>query len=277
MRKLFLIGAAALLAAGAATAADAAPDNSEQPSEIWPDLRETLYGDRPVVDGAGIVTLDAPYRAHDPAVVPIEIRVAPPEGRRVAGLTLIVDENPAPVAATFALHEAMGGAVALTTRVRVNAYSNVRAVAELDDGTLMQSARFVKATGGCAAPASKDMAAALAALGKMKVRRFDGGASGPQSHAPGRREAQVMIRHPNNSGFQLDQVTQLYIPAYFIHRIEVAQHGAPIFTMTGGISLSEDPAIRFEYMDDGSGELAVSAEDTDGGVFEGVFAAESGS
>lgn len=265
MRSFTTLAAALLFAASAATAA---PENGEQPSEIWPDLRETLYGDKPVADGAAVVALEAPYRAHDPAVVPIELRVTPPAGRRVTGLTLIVDENPAPVAAEFSFAEAMGETIELSTRVRVNAYSNVRAVAELDDGSLMQTARFVKATGGCAAPASKDMEAALAALGKMKVRHFDG----PQSRAPGRSEAQVMIRHPNNSGFQVDQVTQLYIPAYFIHRIEVSQHGAPIFTMTGGISLSEDPSIRFAYEDDGSGELAVSASDTDGGVFEGVFA-----
>ena len=268
MRMTALIAVAALFAASAA-ADDRS--NDEQPSEIWTELRETLYGETPVADGAGVISLDAPYRAHDPAVVPIEIRVDPPAGRRVAGLTLIVDANPAPVAAEFAFHEPMSEAVAISTRVRVNAYSNIRAVVELDDGELMQTARFVKATGGCAAPASKDMDAALAALGRMKVRRFPM-SEAPSSAAPDLREAQVMIRHPNNSGFQVDQITQLYIPAFFVHRIEVSQAGHPVFTMTGGISLSEDPSIRFAYRDDGSETLTVSAADTDGGVFEGVFA-----
>lgn len=266
---------AALFLAGAAAAQDkpAAQDNPEKPSALWGELKSAFFGDRDIADGAGIVSLDAPYRAEDPALVPIAIRIAPPEGRRVAGMTLIVDENPAPLAAEFTFYRGLGEDIALSTRVRVNAYSNVRAVAEMDDGSLYQSARFVKATGGCAAPASKDAAAAMASLGKMKLRRYDG----PQSLPEGRREAQLMIRHPNNSGFQLDQITQLYVPAWFVDRIEVARGGEPLFTVEGGISLSEDPSIRFEYMGEPADEISVSAGDTEGGDYRATFPATDGS
>ncbi|MEM7524922.1 MAG: quinoprotein dehydrogenase-associated SoxYZ-like carrier [Pseudomonadota bacterium] len=190
----------------------------------------------------------------------------------LTGLTLIVDENPAPVAAVFAIHEGGDDVVDISTRVRVNAYSNVRVIAEMDDGSLYQTARFVKATGGCAAPASKDAAAALAAIGKMRLRRFEASALASE-----RREAQVMIRHPNNSGFQVDQITQLYIPAFFIDHVEVRQGDTPLFTVDGGISLSEDPSIRFSYVPNGATEFAVHASDTEGGEYSRSFPVAEGS
>ena len=46
----------------------------------------------------------------------------------------------------------------LSTRVRVDSYTNVHAVAELSDGQLYAAQRFVKAAGGCSAPAAKQEA-----------------------------------------------------------------------------------------------------------------------
>ena len=45
---------------------------------------------------------------------------------------------------------------AISTRVRVNSYTNVHAVAELSDGKLYVVKTYVKASGGCSAPAVKD-------------------------------------------------------------------------------------------------------------------------
>jgi sulfur-oxidizing protein SoxY len=50
----------------------------------------------------------------------------------------------------------------------------------------------------------------------------DGSANAP-------REAQVMIRHPNNSGLQRDQVSLLYIPANFVDELHVWQGDALLF------------------------------------------------
>ena len=127
--------------------------------------------------------------------------------------------------------------------------------------------RYVRAAGGCSAPASKDAAAALEALGQMKMRWFDDDA--PASGQ--RREAQVMLRHPNYSGLQRDQITLLYIPPHFVDTLEVRQGDEVLFSMTGGISISEDPTFRFAYTDAGSGELSVVATDTEGRRFEGAF------
>ena len=76
-----------------------------------------------------------------------------------------------------------------------------------------------------------------------------------------------MIRHPNYSGLQMNQLTRLYIPAKFVDHIAVRQGGELVFEMEGGISLSEDPVIGFDYKANGA-PLRVRARDTDGRAFE---------
>ena len=90
-----------------------------------------------------------------------------------------------------------------------------------------------------------------------------------------RSEAQIMIRHPNYSGLQRDQITQLFIGAHFIDTIEVFQGDAPLWSMTGGISISENPVFRFTYEDNGATGLRVRATDTEGNVFEQVLPKEA--
>src|SRR6516165_9492649 len=113
-----------------------------------------------------------------------------------AGPTVLPEEaadDPAPVAATFTLGP-HAGTSSLSTRVRVDSYTNVHAVAELSDGKLYGVAAFVKASGGCSAPAAKNADEAQANLGQMKLRQFARAGDAP---AGGMREAQIMIRHPN--------------------------------------------------------------------------------
>ena len=82
---------------------------------------------------------------------------------------LMVDDNPSPVAAVFHFGPAADPHV-LKTRVRVEQYTQIHAVAETEDGRLFSTVRFVKAAGGCAAPSTKDPKVAMSRLGRMKVR-----------------------------------------------------------------------------------------------------------
>eukprot|EP01026_Neomeris_dumetosa_P050286 TRINITY_DN4406_c2_g1_i1.p2 TRINITY_DN4406_c2_g1~~TRINITY_DN4406_c2_g1_i1.p2 ORF type:complete len:148 (-),score=19.24 TRINITY_DN4406_c2_g1_i1:81-524(-) len=103
--------------------------NAEQPSEAWELIRDELYGTRAVADAGARISLETPYRAHDAAVVPVAISLSPEAGDTIEKMVLVVDENPMPVAAEFEFGPGMGRQVALSTRVRVNAYSNVRVIA----------------------------------------------------------------------------------------------------------------------------------------------------
>ncbi len=153
----------------------------------------------------------------------------------------------------------------ISTRVRVNNYTDVHAVAELSDGKLYVTKTFVKASGGCSAPAAKNLDEAKARLGQMRFRQFARPGEGPTS---GAREAQIMIGHPNNSGLQMDQVTQLYVPAFFVNELRIWQDDSLVLAMEGGISISEDPNIRFTYVPNGAKRIRVEAKDTDGHVFQ---------
>ena len=258
--KTLLATALALLAC-AATAEDAGPQNPLVDGPTWEALRGDVLGEAVPADGAALFEVDAPYRADEAAIVPIAIRQTDPN-TRIDAATVVIDENPAPVAAEFAFGPAMSP-LDLEFRVRVNQYSNVRVIAEVEGAEFM-SGRFVKASGGCSAPATRDPEQALAGMGDMRVRSFDLPAAGDGS----RREAQIMVRHPNYSGLQRDQITQLFIPAHFIDELSVWQGDELLFSMTGGISISENPAFRFLYTDDGSADFRVRAHDTDGNVFE---------
>ena len=238
------------------------------PSEAtWNSIRGDLFGDRAIVEGSALIDLDAPQRAEDAALVPIDMRIhALGDAPAIKALTLIIDENPAPVAATFTLADSRH-LFDLSTRVRVNSYSFVRVVAEAEDGRLYMVRTFVKAAGGCSAPASKDPAEARANAGQMRFRSFA---------ELGRDEAQVQIRHPNNSGLQMDQVTRLFTPAWFVQQVTVSQGSQVLFSMEGGISISEDPTFRFSYRPTGE-TVDVLAKDTDGTVFRHSFPGRQGS
>ena len=260
--RLLHAAAVALLIAGPVCAADNVPNNPLTDSESWTELRGDIVGEAAIADGSAVFTVDAPYRANDAATVPIHIVQTDPSAM-IREAKVVIDENPAPVAGDFTFGDAMAP-LDFELRVRVNQYSNVRVIADTGEGLLMNG-RFVKASGGCSAPASKNPELALASMGEMKLKLF--GDTSAQMSTP-RREAQIMIRHPNYSGLQRDQITQLFIAAHFIDTIEVTQGDELLFRMEGGISISENPVFRFDYADNGSTTLHVRATDTEGNVFE---------
>jgi sulfur-oxidizing protein SoxY len=265
----FAVPAAVLLMLSAPVSAEQdVVKNPLKDEGSWIELREDIIGSTSPGTADGIIGLEAPYRAHDAATVPVRINQPSPNSPAVDRAYLIIDENPAPVAAEMTFGEAMHP-LDMELRVRVNQYSNVRVVAETENGPVM-AGRFVKASGGCSAPATKSPEIALSQMGLIRAKHFLRGIE----NSSNRREAQIMIRHPNYSGLQRDQITQLFISAHFVNFIEVKQGEETLFTVEGGISLSENPVIRFSYTDNGADALLVRAEDTDGNVWEQVIEKE---
>ena len=75
----------------------------------------------------------------------------------------------------------------------------------------------------------------------------------------------------------MNQVTQLYIPAFYVDRLQLWQDDSPVLKMEGGISISEDPNIRFTYISNGAKRFRAEAKDTDGHVFEHEWKIDSDS
>jgi sulfur-oxidizing protein SoxY len=256
--RLFGVAGLLLLGAPLALAAEA--------NDPWPGLVQDIFNNRPMNDGSDVIGIEMPIRAEDAAIVPVTLRtkLAPGDIRQVQSITLVIDQNPAPMAAKFQLGPD-AKVSEISTRVRVNNYTDVHAVAELSDGKLYMVKTYVKASGGCSAPAAKNADEAKGRLGQMRYRQFGKAGEGPAS---GAREVQIMIGHPNNSGLQMDQVTQLYVPAFFVNELRLWQDDSPVLTMEGGISISEDPNIRFTYVSNGAKHFRAEAKDTEGHVFQ---------
>lgn len=226
------------------------------------DLKEVLFGDRPIAENDGIILLEAPKRAQDAAIVPITVQALIPQTseRYIQAVHLVIDRNPAPVAAVFHFTVDSGTAT-IATRVRVDAYTNVRAIAELNDGSLHMAVRFVKAAGGCSAPGLKDKEKAFANLGRMKLKQPERVILGEPNNV------QLLISHPNFSGMQFDQISRNYIPAHFIQNVTVRYGDRMIMTVEGNISLSEDPSFHFSYVPTAEAEMSVEVTDSDGMKF----------
>src|SRR5437588_11144864 len=92
-----LLAVALALCVGAGALRAAAPE----PDDPWPDLARDIFKGRPLVDGAGLISIEMPYRAEDAAIVPVTLRTTLPAGdtRVVKTITLVIDQNPSPVAA----------------------------------------------------------------------------------------------------------------------------------------------------------------------------------
>ena len=256
MRRFVLI--AVLVALGAIGSARAEESDAEHQAR-WQDLRHTMFGDRKVEDGAGTITLDAPLRALDAALVPITIDLV--GTAKVKTVYLMIDENPSPLAGTFHFGPA-ADTRELRTRVRVDAYTLMHAVAETEDGRLFAAEKFVKAAGGCSAPSTKDQKLALERLGQMKLKAMGEPTAGA---------VQLLISHPNFNGMQMDQLTRNYTPARFIQNVKVTRGDALVFDLEADISLSEDPAITFGLRDKTPAPITVEVHDSANATFTQRF------
>ena len=236
----------------------------------WKNLKLSLFGDKKVVGSNTIIDIEAPFRAEDAAVVPISIKskISQSPKKYIKKIYLLIDKNPTPVAGIFTLSQKAGRAD-IETRVRLEEYTFVRAVAELNNGDLHMAHRYVRASGGCSAPAGKDQEAALARLGRMKLRTE----SGLKVGKPAR--AQVMVSHPNFSGMQMDQVTRLYVPARFVKKIEVFHSEEKLLTANLDFAISENPNIRFFFTPTGGDDLRAEVLDSKNMTFEKSLAVQN--
>jgi len=266
MTRELTLAMLAALAAGALQSAAAEEGDTDRAAR-WKQVQQAIFHSREIENAGGIISIDAPPRALDAALVPIELQIT---GKQpVKGVYVVIDDNPAPMAAHFVFgpdadpHD-------LQLRVRVNAYTNIHAVAETADGKLHAATKFVKAAGGCSAPAGADDAAALQDLGRMKLKLLG-------NFTPGKPlQAQLMIRHPNFNGMQMNQITRFYTPPRFIRTIDATYDGKQIFHVDTDISLSTDPVITFGFVPHEKGTMKVVAQDSDNARFDHSFEVPAG-
>jgi len=220
-------------------------------------LKQQYYPGKSIQESNNIIEIDAPYRAEDPALVPVKIisKIKQTKDRYIKKITVFVDKNPFPFVGEFELTPETGKAD-LAMRVRVNSYSYIRAVAEMNNGQLFMAKKFVKASGGCSAPIGADLDAAMKRLGKMKFRMDKDLKTGEPALT------QLLISHPNITGMQMDQVTRFVKKSHFVDQLKVTFDGKPVLKAKIDIAISADPNFRFYFVPNKSGVLKAEFSDT---------------
>ena len=223
----------------------------------WPTLKTAYFGDREIRENANdLLVIEAPKRAEDAAIVPVSVKslFSQTTDKYIKNIHIIIDNNPEPYSANFELSPTLGF-IDISTRMRIDQYTFVRAIAEMNDDSLHMVSRFVKASGGCSAPAGKDAAAALARLGKMQIRM--------RKPTIGQAvQAQVIISHPNYNGLQFDQKSRRYIDSHYVKKINISYNKQSLINVDTGISVSEDPSIRFTFIPTQAGILTAEITDS---------------
>lgn len=220
-------------------------------------LKNQYFSGKTIEESNSIIELDAPVRAEDPALVPLKINttVKQTPDNFIKKILVLVDNNPFPFVGEFDFTPQSGKAD-LAMRIRVNTYSYVRAIAEMNNGKLYMTKKFVKASGGCSAPVGADLDAAMQRLGKMKFRLDDG--IKPKEPTL----VQLLISHPNLSGMQMDQVSRFIKKSHFVKQMKVTFNDELILTAKTDIAISSDPNFRFYFVPETAGTLKAEISDT---------------
>ena len=240
-----------------------ASEAQQSNADIWATLlKPHHFPDAEIIEDASVIELSTPYRSEDAAFTPVRIKakMAQTPERYIETIHLFVDANPEPKVGTFTFTPAAGSAD-LALRIRIDRYTDVRAVAVLNTGEHHMATSYVKAQGGCAIPVAIDYKEAMSGLGKVQLRTLaaDGEADGDNGIA-----TQLRVRHPNFTGMQMDYKIYAVRPAHYVNSIRVLLNGEPVMSAETGISVSEDPSFRFFLGPQASGELSAEITDTKG-------------
>ncbi|MBI2994857.1 MAG: quinoprotein dehydrogenase-associated SoxYZ-like carrier [Gammaproteobacteria bacterium] len=259
-----LLMLAAVFGLAGPSAADVAPpDWRESASDkIWDEqLRPAAFADRAILEGTGqnVLELKAPFRAEDATVVPVSISTHTPQTDQsyIRRIHVYIDKNPLPLVGIFEFTPRSGRAD-LAIRVRVDDFSYVRAIAEMNTGELYMAKSFVRATGACSAPPPKSIDDSIANMGTMKIDTVgEVDLSKPAL-------LQLRIKHPNITGLQPMKIgSHVRPPAHFISELNVTYAGEPIMKATLTFSISMDPSFRFFFVPSSEGTITVEAIDTE--------------
>ena len=251
--QLFL-GAVALGLSSVSLAAD------QSEAGVWETfLKDKYFKDVTIIEDSTVIEMTTPYRAEDAAVTPVSIsaKIEQNPDLYIEKIYVVVDKNPDPLVGVFNLTPKMGKAD-LAMRIRINEYTNVRAIAALNTGEHHMVTNFVKASGGCSAPLGADLKAAMERIGQMKFRNVE------QENTGELKLAQFMVSHPNITGMQLDQRTRLITPAHYIKKVNITLDDEPLMSAEMGISVSADPSFRFFFKPQTKGVIKAEVSDSKG-------------
>jgi len=231
----------------------------DQSDKVWEEnLRPGFFKDREINDGAGqdIVEIKAPYLAEDGAIVPISIHTNIPQTKDeyIDKMHVIIDKNPLPLVGVFEFSPDAGRAD-LAMRVRVNEFSFIRVIAEMNNGDLHMTKSFIRSKGGCSAPPGKSVKESKKQLGKMKMQTVGELELGKPALM------QLKIRHPNITGMAPDDRTGVYPPPFYVTDMKIDYDDKMVMKAKMTFAISQDPSFRFYFVPGKEAEMKVEILD----------------
>ncbi len=233
---------------------------AELNDSAWPAVKESFFANRTISDSS-LIKIEGPRGAENGSQVPVVLTIgAPPNAAdAITKVTLLVDANPKPLVGIY--HMPRPGVIShISTRIRLDTDSYVRAIGETADGRLLMAETIIHAGGGCAG-AVKDDAAVMESAGRIKLQTI------PPIRPSQSDMAIFMIKHPMYTGLQRDAVTRQIKPAFFIRSVSFRYDGEQILNAELGVGTAEDPYLRFDYRPVKPGVLEAVAEDSEGRQF----------
>lgn len=258
--KLSRLLCSALMAASLLTVVST-PARAEADPKLWPVVQEAFFAKRTIQE-VDFLKVDGPKRAESGAQVPITIGYdkAAANGVAIKKIYVIVDANPIQLAATYHLTDMLGN-FQLATRIRYETDSFVHVVGEDADGKLYMTKREIRAAGGCGGAVENDESAIRASAGKIKMNVEHPAQFGTPVATT------FNIKHVMRTGLQRDLVSQGYVPAFYIKKVDFTYNGKPVMTVDVGVGTAEDPYMKFNFVPDAPGKLEVLATDNEGKTF----------
>ena len=234
-----------MLISSSAVNADANPD-------VWPYLKERIFKNK-AIEEVSFLKIDGPKRASSGAQVPIKITITKQPDVEMKKLILIIDSNPVQQAATYHL-TTNTQELDLSTRIRMETDSFVRVVGEDSNGKLYMSKVAIRASGGCSGYMNSQDPELTKDLGKILVKA-------KKSYITTR------IKHPNFTGLQKDSINGWFVPEWIVTQVRYDFNGESLLVAENGISMSQDPYLKFKFAPEESGTVTISATDTKGHIW----------
>ncbi|MBM3351449.1 MAG: quinoprotein dehydrogenase-associated SoxYZ-like carrier [Betaproteobacteria bacterium] len=234
---------------------------AEADPKLWSVVKEAFFANRDIQE-VGFLKIDAPRRAESGAQVPVTYHYdkAAANGVVLKKIYSIVDANPIPMTATFHLTDALGN-FQLATRVRYETDSFITIVGEDANGKLYMARREIRAAGGCGGMVENNEVAIRAEAGKIKMKVDEPVKIGNEVATT------FNIKHIMRTGLQRDLVSQGYVPAFYIQKIDFTYNGKPLMVVDVGVGTAEDPYFKFNFIPDAPGVLNAVATDNEGKTF----------
>lgn len=213
--------------------------HAELSAENWPMMKERFFNHRSI-SPTNLIQIVAPLGAENAAQVPVTLKVSNQLQDPIKSIYLLVDANPIPMVAHYQFPLSFN-ALELSTRIRMENDSHIRAIAETESGALLMATTIVNAGGGCAGTVAEDEVIVRQNAGKIKFQ------INPPYKMHETASATLQIKHPMYTGLQLDAKTKQLKPAFYIQHADIKFEQTSVIKVNFNVGTAENPYLNFKF------------------------------